>query len=151
PWNRFERLDLSNIPRLNYFALYNFRTLRVLSLANSGLNDDAVARLPRMPSLEKLVLDGNEIRGSCFAALSDQPALTDLSPACRSITDRSIVHLVAIKRLKHLSLANSRVTDVVLKPVANLTNLESLDLTGTRVTPAAIAVIQRSLPKCRVI
>ena len=60
----------------NYSFLAPVAGLQDLTLANAGLKDDGLARLPKLPTLKRLVLDGNEIRGTGLAALKEQPELT---------------------------------------------------------------------------
>jgi serine/threonine protein kinase/Leucine-rich repeat (LRR) protein len=152
-FDRLEKLDLSGITGLNYDFLAPIAGLQELSLANAGLKDPSLERLPKLPTLQRLVLDGNEIRGATLAVLSAQPALVDLSLSCPSLTDlfaKNLAELKQLKRLKRLSLAGTSLTDEGIKHLEGLTNLEALDLRRTKVTAEGIKRLQQALPKCQI-
>jgi Leucine-rich repeat (LRR) protein len=77
--------------------------------------------------LERLVLDGNELRGRGLTYLRELPELTELSLGCPTLTDLAAKNLAELRRLKRLSLVGSALTDAGIKHLAVLTNLESLD------------------------
>jgi serine/threonine protein kinase/Leucine-rich repeat (LRR) protein len=149
-FDRLERLDLSGTSGFDLAGLDGVQGLRELLMPNCGLTDDALSRLPRLRTLEHLVLDGNDIRGIGLAALAEQPALVDLSLGCPKLTDLSAKNLESLGHLKRLSLAGSSLTDIGLKSLAGLSNLESLDLSRTKATTTGIASLRKSLPNCRV-
>jgi Leucine-rich repeat (LRR) protein len=149
-FDRLEKLDVSGIAGVDYGFLAPIAGLEELSLANAGLNDDSLSRLPKLPALKKLVLDGNDIRGSGLAALSDQPALVDLSLNCPTLTDLLANNLAELKQLKRLSLAGSGLSDTGIRHLEGLTSLESLDLRKTKVTAAGIERLQKALPQCKI-
>jgi hypothetical protein len=64
--------------------------------------------------------------------------------------DSSLAVVARFQELRELSLIDTRITDAGLVYLRGLSHLESLDLRGTHVTPAAIARLQRALPRLRV-
>ena len=149
-FDRLENLDLTGLTSLDYSFLTSIHGLQELNLTSAGLNDDALAKLPKLAFLKRLILDGNDIRGGGLAALNAQPELIDLSLGCPTLTDLTAKNLAELKQLKRLSLAGSGLTDVGIKHLASLTNLESLDLRRTKATAAGIAELQAALPMCRI-
>lgn len=83
-FDRLESLDLSGTtlprgaqPNLDFLA--GIHGLRELNLADAGLNDGWLAKLPNLPTLKRLVLDGNDIRGGKgFSRLSGLTNLESL-------------------------------------------------------------------------
>ena len=124
--------------------------LRELTLANAGLNDASLANLPKLPTLKRLVLDGNDIRGTGLPHLTGQPELIDLSLSHPNLTNLTAENLAELKPLKRLSLAGSGLTNAGIKHLANLTNLESLDLRRTKASAAGVAELQKALPQCKI-
>ncbi|MBI1903292.1 MAG: leucine-rich repeat protein [Planctomycetia bacterium] len=149
-FDRLESIDLSHVSGLSYDFLASIHGLKELSLAGSGLNDDALAKLPKLATLKRLVLDGNEIRGRGLSSLAAQPELVDLSLACPSITDLFAEHLAALKQVKRLSLAGSGLGDEGIKHLTGLTKLEQLDLKYTKVTADGVKKLHDALPQCRI-
>ena len=145
--DRLEAIDLSGNPLQDIGFLAVIQGLHDLTLTNTGIGDDHIAKLPK---LRRLVLDGNDIRTAGLSALHNQPELTDLSLGCQTITDFSAKHFVEMKQLKRLSLAGSGLSDAGIKTLSALTNLESLDLRRTKATAAGINDLQTALPKCKI-
>jgi serine/threonine protein kinase/Leucine-rich repeat (LRR) protein len=149
-FDRLEKLDLTGIKGLNYAFLAPIAGLEELSLANAGLNDASLGQLPKLPALKRLVLDGNEIRGTGLTALSTQPALVDLSLGCPTLTDLYAKNLAELKQLKRLSLAGSSISDAAIQHLEGLTNLEMLNLSRTKVTQAGVERLRKALPACTI-
>jgi serine/threonine protein kinase/Leucine-rich repeat (LRR) protein len=149
-FDRLEKLDLTGIKGLNYAFLAPIAGLEELSLANAGLNDASLGQLPKMPALKRLVLDGNDIRGTGLTALSTQPALVDLSLGCPTLTDLYAKNLAELKQLKRLSLAGSSISDAAIQHLEGLTNLEMLDLSRTKITQAGVERLRKALPACTI-
>ena len=149
-FDRLESIDLSGITGLDYSFLVPIHGLQELTLANAGLNDATLAQLPKLPTLKRLVLDGNDIRGTGLPHLTGQPELIDLSLSHPNLIALTAENLAELKQLKRLSLAGSGLTDAGIKPLAILTNLESLDLRRTKVTATGIDELQAALPKCQI-
>jgi len=149
--DRLESLDLSGRkPEEGYWFLGNIAGLEELSLANAGLDDTALAQLPKMRKLKRLVLDGNQIRGTGLSALNNQPALVDLSLGCPTLTDLLAKNLAELKQLQRLSLAGSSLGDAGIKHLEGLTNLQWIDLRNTKVTASGVAALQKALPQCKI-
>jgi Leucine-rich repeat (LRR) protein len=161
-FDRLEKLDLSGIKGLNYAFLAPIAGLEELSLANARLNDVSLGQLPKLPTLQRLVLDGNEIGGNGLAALSTQPALVDLSLANAGLNDVSLGQLPKLPTLRRLVLDGNDIrgnslsalrdqpalvdlsvgcptlTDLFAKNLAELKQLKRLSLAGSKIGDAGI-------------
>lgn len=127
-----------------------FPELEELSMANTGLSDEFLMTLPKLPKLKRLVLDNNPLLGRTLGQLHNQPELTDLSLNCPSIGDLLGKNLGHLKRLQHLSLIDANLSDTGIRHLEGLTELQALNLTGTKVTAAGVAALQKALPKCTI-
>jgi RND family efflux transporter MFP subunit len=101
--------------------------LRVLSLANSGIDDAGLAEVARFHALEQLDLSG-----------------TWISP-------KGLASLVGLANLKQLDLHSCRrIDDSVLRDVVKLKQLRFLNLDNTRVTGGLISELNGNLPGCSI-
>lgn len=153
PWGELEtlnRIDLSGIADLDYQFLLSVPNLHELVVSNAGMIDAGLKRLPRLPALERIVLDGNPIRGAGLTALNVDSKLVDVSLACPQLSDLFASNLAELKQVRRLSLAGSGLGDASLKHLAGLTKLETLDLRRTKVTAAGVAELKSALPKCQI-
>jgi Leucine-rich repeat (LRR) protein len=145
-------LELTGQPVPDLVFLQGIKTLTELRLIEAQLNDQTLSRLPPLPKLKKLVLDGNEIGAVGAGHLAATfPQLEELSLARTRCDTPAILQLTALKELRVLNLANTAIQDNALKEIAKLLKLESLDLRGTKVSANGVAELQKALPKCRVI
>jgi hypothetical protein len=150
-FDQLEKVDFTGIALDNLSFLEPSQSLQELTLANNGaLDDAALAKLPVWPQLQKLVLDGSNLRGSTLAELNRQPRLTDVSLGCATFGDLFAENLAKLHNLKRVSLGGSGVTDDGLLHLSRLTNLERLDLRGTKTSGAAREKLRASLPNCRI-
>jgi uncharacterized membrane protein len=90
------------------------------SVAGSHFDDDALA---------------------AFAPLAEHLVWCDLTGT--KVTDRSAVHLGAMKKLQVLRLTRTGVTDLTAQSIATLPELKSVGLFGTAITPAVLPVFSR--------
>jgi len=150
-WDRLEVLELTGqaIPDLNF--LQGVKSLTELRLTDARLNDASLGRLPALPKLKKLVLDGNDVRAGGVRHLANtQPQLEELSLARTSFDTPAALQLPELKELRVLNLAGTALTDRGLKEIAKLAKLQTLDLGGTKVSAAGIAELQKALPECKI-
>ncbi|MDB4614577.1 hypothetical protein OAH18_02680, partial [bacterium] len=66
------------------------------------------------------------------------------------VTDRSIRHLVACKKLTDLTIESGKLTDAAVETLQELKQLERLALRGTDLSDEAIEKIRKALPDCSV-
>ncbi|MCX7700041.1 MAG: protein kinase [Gemmataceae bacterium] len=145
-------LDLSGCKDVPLATLKNLASLEELNLAGCQLDDVKLGQLPTLPSLKRLILDGNDLgTPAVFQLTKTAPQLQELSLACPNLGTAALLHLSEFKNLKRLSLAGSQVNDASVKYLAQLSGLEELDLRQTRLTPAGIEELKKAMPKCRIV
>lgn len=151
-WDRLEVLELSGRPVPDLGFLHGVKTLTELRLVDAQLNDQTLSRLPPLPKLKKLVLDGNEIGAVGAGHLAATfPQLEELSLARTRCDAPSILQLTALKELRVLNLAHTAIQDNALKEITKLSQLKSLDLRGTKVSANGVGELQKALPQCRIV
>lgn len=125
-FDNLESVDLSGITGETYGYLATAHGLKELIVARAGLTDQSLTQFPTLPTLERLTLDGNDIRGPGLAHLQRQPALT------------------------LLSLVGTAVTNTWLPQLVELEHLQLIDLRDTKVTAAGIEQLKQLLPQCTI-
>lgn len=81
---------------------------------------------------------------AAFTPLAEHITVADFSRT--AITDRSVIAIAAMKRLRVLRLMNTGITDSTVEGLGSLDQLESLNIFGTRVTSATLPTLAK-LPK----
>jgi serine/threonine protein kinase len=139
-------------------SISKMRSLGLLDLHGSFLNDEKLSQLKDMVWLQSLDISGTAVTSAgmhhlsnianlrCLKAgnlsiddsaidpLVNLPRLFELDLNTTSITDKGVVKLAAIKSLQHLNLAATRIGDQAVAALATLPNLKKLDLQGTDVS-----------------
>ncbi len=159
--------------------------LKSLSLKKTGFEPDCITNvglghLATLEQLEILNLYGNRINDEGTSAIESLVALRHLDMSLLGITDKSLVHLQPLKKLKRLELLYSEgfggtnLSDGGMTTLAEFTQLTSLNLVGAKITDdglarlaplvalkqlqlanapvsdAAVKRLQASLPGCRI-
>jgi hypothetical protein len=121
PWLRELWLScLDHEYRANLPALLNYPALAELHASYADLDDDDLALLSRISTLEKLHLEKNKFG------------------------DRGGVSLARLSRLRELDLHETAVGDATAIALAELPNLTALDLAETQVTVVGIRALAKS-------
>ena len=161
-FDRLERLDLSGVIGFDYSVLGRVHGLQELSLVKSGLNDKSLENLPKLPTLRRLVLDGNAIAGPGMSALEKQSTLIELSLVNAGLNDLSLAQLPKLPELKRLVLDGNEIrgggiavlktqpelidlslgcptlTDLTARQLTELKQLTRLSLAGSSLTDVGI-------------
>ena len=69
----------------------------------------------------------------------------------RDLTNDDLQHLKVFKKLKLLSLNNSKINDAAVETLRSLTQLQSLNLPAGAISDQAQETLKKSLPNCRII
>ncbi|MBE7492670.1 MAG: hypothetical protein HS108_13075 [Planctomycetes bacterium] len=127
-------LDISHL-RVNdetLASLKELRSLEMLDLSGTPLSGRGFTHLERLTALREIRLNGcEELSDEGVAALSMLPALRELSlRQSASLTAVGLAHLADCRRLTHLSLWQcGGMSDGVLKRLSELTELKLLVVT----------------------
>ncbi|EPR68587.1 c-type cytochrome domain-containing protein [Cyclobacterium qasimii] len=108
------------------FSVY-FPYFSRLSLASSGIDDDALFLLAKMPQLRRLILQKTNINGEGLPYLKDLPHLEELNLSFTPLDDGNLLYLLDFK------------------------NLQKVYLFGTPVKPEVIAALQKHKPDMEII
>ena len=117
--------------------------LRVLTLTNTRVTDDGLARLARCRDLNCLYvgnIDHTKLIGSAGARLATPPLAGG----------RGLEALKDLPKLQVVQLYGPRTSDDDLKGLEQLKRLVVLDLMDTRVTAEGVAELKKALPNCSV-
>jgi uncharacterized protein (TIGR03067 family) len=107
--------------------------------------------LTQLTELQTLGLMFSHVSDVGLKELARLKKLQWLDLTSSPISDAGLKDLAPLKGLQKLILRGcKRVTDAATKDLAVFEHLESLDLTGTQVSAAAVAELQKALPRCRI-
>lgn len=138
-------------------ALARMTGVKRLELEFTELSDNDVARLNKLTSLEDLSLEACSLNGTCFQSMpalaslrllnlssnhvtpamvrsvvKNYPNLDSLNINRAGVTDDCVPPLLSLKKLKELSIAQSRISAKSLPLLAQIKTLEALDLSGDK-------------------
>ena len=136
--------DTPHVTGRGFVALASMPSLHSLSLDCRGVDDQALAVLPRFPSLRTLWVRNLTDEG--FRHVGRCTALESLAFP-RGASDTATEHIVTLPHLKSLSAREARITDRSLAMIAAMQSLETLDVHGcVGVTDAGVSLLA-ALPK----
>ncbi|MGD9680034.1 MAG: protein kinase [Candidatus Obscuribacterales bacterium] len=129
-------------------TLRSFKRLRILKLAQTNLNDDALAVISRIRTIEELDLDG--CRGFTdrgVAYLAELPAVQSIILRSTAITDDSLKTLAAIPKIYSIVVEDTIVGDEGLAKISHCRNIKMLYLRNCKnVSARGFALICRNMP-----
>ncbi len=164
-----EEIDVSGFQNLSENQLAqigDFRDMKRLNLARTGLKDGDTNKLSALVALESLDLSGNKISyeallgirtlaglqelnlegiGSSAKGLETFRSLTalqslNLSRSGAGISD--MMYLITLEKLETLNLSVTQLGDRAANLVANLGSLKNLDMSRTQITDQGIAALE---------
>jgi hypothetical protein len=98
---------------------------------NIGSADDALRKLATQKGVRTLHLGGEQVTDENLSYVGQMTGLEELSIMWgRHLTDRGLVHLSGLSRLRILEVDHSKMTDLGLKALGKLTSLEELRVGG---------------------
>lgn len=134
-------------------TLKKFSRLKKLRFPANEVDDQALADLVAMTTLEDLDLSGSQITGEGLKTLANMPALRRIVLAdCQGITDENLGMIVASPTIEHLVLSDSGVTGAGLEVLAKMKQLKYVELLQNQVgqNRRAIAALREALPECEI-
>ncbi len=130
--------------------LAKYPSLRSLDLSGTPITDRGLQALAPLDNLRNLSLSSTKVEGAGLRALEGADWLRRLLLANAPVSDGAVAHLVSLPHLEILDLSGTRVTGKAVPHLGQMTYLRDLDLRKTAIGDAAIAELQRALPKCRI-
>jgi hypothetical protein len=120
-------------------------------LGGTDVTDAAIAELERLPDLEKVTIECDQISDACMEHLAGLRRLRSLSITAAPITDKGVARLSELTALRTLHLNYLKLTDASLDSLRSLTSLDELFLSGMEFSDAKIASLREALPNCEVV
>jgi hypothetical protein len=120
-------------------GLRGFRGARFLYLRNSGIGNETLQYISRLPDLEVLYLDGTKIDNRGLTYVDTMPNLRVLGLHRTRISGKAIARLAAaFPKLQSLDLSATNTRDADLWRLQGLTNLRALRLCLTHMTDEGV-------------
>ncbi|XP_050448592.1 relaxin receptor 1 isoform X2 [Cataglyphis hispanica] len=119
------RLDQNKIATANFSDLENSTTVYLIDLSKNMLTESTL-KLPQLPTLGEIILDGNRFESITEDLFAGCPALKSLSMEDNSITNINENAFRNLQQLVELNLAYNRIVMIpsnVFQPVNNLSKL----------------------------
>lgn len=148
------RLILPQLPAVSDDGLQSIGKLAALedlTLNGSQITDAGLSNLAHLTHLKSLSLSQTPgITGSGLVHLQGATGLEKLTLAETAVQGRELQRLTAFPGLVRLALSGAKISDADLEPLTKLKNLEVLALRDVDLSPSALELLQRALPKCRI-
>jgi len=131
--------------------LAHLKNLHSLNIgASLLLNDEGLKEVSALKNLRGLYIFYAPVTDKGLIALTALAELRALDLSHTQVKGDGLKELVGLKNLQALNLSYTEVSDAGLKELAGMKNLRWLCLHRTMVTPAGVAVLQKDLPKCKI-
>jgi hypothetical protein len=131
--------------------LAHLRNLQSLNIgASLILNDEGLKEMSALKNLRGLYIFYAPVTDKGLKALTTLAELRALDLSHTRVKGEGLKELVGLKNLQALNLSYTEVSDAGLKELAGMKNLRWLSLHRTMVTPAGVAMLQKDLPKCKI-
>jgi hypothetical protein len=128
-------------------GLPNLQHLRIRA---SGIDDEALAAIARLPSLTILNLPQADLTDAGLVPLRDLPNLVQLRFGSPRVTDAGIQTVAQLPGLRRLHLIDVPISPLGLTELARAKQLESLYIDGANLPDAALEELFRQRPDLHV-
>jgi Leucine-rich repeat (LRR) protein len=145
---QFPGLDISDrwdMTNAMLSQLAGIKSLRILRMANTRINDAGLSAVAELPGLKVLVLN-NQTSNAGLKQLKNLKALESLELHKSKVTDAGLVVLKGLPKLEALDLSGTHITDAGARILATLASLKQLDVSETDITDQGAALLA-SLPQ----
>jgi hypothetical protein len=152
------RYDCDTVPRQTSHRSYQLidpnylHSVTWLVLDAPAVNDDVLAHLEALPSLQVLMMtEGSDVSSEGLRHLLSVPDLRHLVLASGTIEDRGLNYVVTLADLEELDIHyQRRITDAGILRLAQLKKLRRLTISDTGVTQQGIVRLRAALPNCEI-
>jgi hypothetical protein len=109
-------------------------------------------RMVNHPTMERFTFEGNlGLTDDALRAIVTTDIVPYLGLSWTAITNDGVELLAGHANLQGLSLNGTEISDECVPFLCELRNLSELYITRTNVSPDSVAVLQSSLPSCRIV
>lgn len=126
------------------------RSLRSISLSDTGISGKCLEEVARFSQLHRLSLFRNAVTDSSIVPIRRLRALKDLSLGDTSVTNQALHTVVELQSLRQLDISGTVIDDDGIDLILALPELESLGCRGSRITPVGLQRIRQSRPAMRI-
>lgn len=141
PCDMAELRRLRSLPRLRYASFCDF-----------PIDDEGLAFLCEIPTIENLVLQNTRVSNMGLRQLARLPALTHLRlKDNRQLSDACVPHLLALAHLRDLQVHETSITAIGLTPLAGLSELRDLCVDRQTGTEAELQELSMLMPRCEIL
>ncbi|MEI8195301.1 MAG: M56 family metallopeptidase, partial [Phycisphaerae bacterium] len=130
--------------------LKGLNQLEELYLSKTAITDTGLVHLKGLDQLGYLYMDDLQVTDAGMEHLKGLSQLKWLYMNNTQVTDAGLAHLKGLSQLQVLYFNHTKVTDAGLKYLKELSQLRELHVIGTKVTDQGVEVLQKALPKCRI-
>jgi hypothetical protein len=139
---------IAAIERLGGRVKYDDRqTVVEVALGGTRVSDAEIERLAVFPGLQTLSLFDSAIGDDGLAKLGPCQSLDTLYLGRTRVTDTGLKHLTQFQTLKNLGLSDTRVSDQGIRQLASLANLRTINVHRTQVTVTGGNDLKAALPQ----
>lgn len=132
--------------------LQQLESLQDIHGTATGLSDEQVAAVMKLPKLTAVSLLDSDAGTACIKAVAASLTLSDLDlSGGDKLTDEAVAGLKGQVHLRVLKLDRTPLTDASADVLASLKNLEELSLLDTRISVAGLKTIAAGLPQLRIL
>lgn len=140
--NRIDDVALAGVSQL--------KQLRNLELQRPSASSDALkSTIESLPLLIRLDVDGANLDGDAWQAITSLKQLKTLSAAGSNIADQDLEHIGELTGLSGLLIQNTTMSDEGFARLTALSEMNFLRIDGTRITNKSLELISQSFPKLR--
>ena len=132
-------------------SLSNLKELIDLNLNLShNITNDGVRYLATLTNLKVLTIMSRQLDNEGLTHFQRMEKLERLSLNHTNISDGAVQQLSKHERLNYLNLSNTVISDASAERLGKLSKLRELHIRNTKVTSEGVAIIEKSLPNCKI-
>ena len=131
-------------------AVNDLPSLNTLLLSGENVTDEILDRLQRSPKLEELHLSGGRVTDQGLVNLAKFPNLRWLIMNHTRITDSGLVYVRRLKHLEELILTDTAISNEGIADLAAMASLQTLNVRRTAITADRLRELQQALPNCEI-
>lgn len=135
----------AELKKPNFENLIHLRNLNLLDMHDCSLEDETMMLFPKISSLSCLVLDSNRLTGESFSFIGKLKNLKELSLLHNPVTEKGLEVIAAAgcNSLEGISLFDAKISDKGLVPLLQMKKLKSLGLTGCNITDKSLPLFTK--------
>jgi len=132
--------------------LGQMNTLKTLGFGNTKINQQGIASLPSMPSVERVLFYGIGITNSTMQILNQKfPSMKVLNIGGTSINDQGLAYLDPSTNLEIIMLTRGNFTDACIPTLLQFSGLKTIGTEFTQISAAGRQQLRDAFPNATII